>query len=228
MIRRQLIVLVSLFAMWPAGAYAQSDILDWVAELSGPGPFNGHLQTVNIRFMCVKNTGGGTHDVTSCVSDTDEKIKFVLDVNFGLAASDSNLRFKDVSPQAPLNALPVREFRIGATYSYRVSPMLDVGAGAGAMIFTGDGFTNQTHPFVTPLAVSWVPFGLVRDPKHPTRLKWGRVLRVRFSERYILGDINAVQDFNALTSTYVKSGEFNANLGLGLDFWSFLPDLLHH
>ncbi len=38
--RIRLVVLVAI-AMWPAGAYAQSDILDWLAELSGPGPFQG-------------------------------------------------------------------------------------------------------------------------------------------------------------------------------------------
>ena len=129
------------------------------------------------------------------------KIKFVVDMNFGLAASDGNLRFRTHRRQDPLNTKPHRDFRIGATISYRISPMLDIGVGAGAMIFSLMDSPTKHHPFVTPLAVSWVPFGLMRDPKHPTRLKSGRVLRVRFSERYILGDINAVQDFNALTST---------------------------
>jgi hypothetical protein len=219
MTRPRLVVLVALMALWPAGASAQSDFIDWLAQLSGPGPFHGYFQSFNMRVVCAKDNDQGTHDIATCISDTDEKIKAVLEMNVAWASSgDDNVRFVDARPDDPLNKLPVNLFRIGATYSYRVSSMLDVGIGVGAFVFSGEGFTHQTHAFLTPLSVSFVPFGLLRGP---TAAKWGRVLRIKYAERYIMGDLNAVQDFHALSS-YLKHGEFNPAISIGLDFWSFL------
>ncbi len=222
MARRRLAVLIVWFATWPAGAFAQGDFIDYLNQFSGPGPFYGHIQSLNLRLLCMKDVGNDSHDFDSCISDTDEKIRTVIDMNFGLAASGDNRRFSDAPPQDPLNTLPVRSFRVGATYSYRVSPMLDVGAGGGIMVLTGDGFENQTHPFFTPFTVSFVPLGFMRNGAW---LKWGRVLRIRYSGRYVLGELNAAKDFHA-QSNYLKEGEFNQGFNIGFDFWSFLPDLL--
>ena len=81
--------------------------------------------------------------------------------------------------------------------------MFDIGAGGGALSLTGDGFENQTHPILTPLALTVTPFGFVRSEKWA---KWGRVVRLKFAEKYVLGDITAA-DFHS-PATYLRQGEF--------------------
>lgn len=212
MTRARLTLLIALFAMWPAGAYAQSDFIDWLDSLSGPGPFHG--SSVHVRLFCAVDNGRGGHDRSTCISDTDEKIKAVFEADVAWATSGDNPRFADT----PKDTQTVHMTRFGVTYSYRVSPMLDVGIGGGAMVFSGDGFDAQTHPTFTPFTVTFVPLGLMRSS--PRATKWGRVLRIKYSERYIMGDIGAA-DFHSL-STYVKHGEFNRGLGVGFDIGSFL------
>ena len=57
MTRVRLIVLVGLFALCcPAGAYAQSDFLDWLDSFSGPGPFHG--VTIGMRTVCLRDNAG--------------------------------------------------------------------------------------------------------------------------------------------------------------------------
>ncbi len=209
MTRVRLIVLVGLFALCcPAGAYAQSDFLDWLDSLSGPGPFQGF--TVGMRTVCARDNAGKL-DTGWCIADTDPNIKTVMNVEFGWATTGKQLRFSDAPGDAPVHAS-----RLNVTYMYRVSPMLDVGVGIGGLMLSGDGFTNQLHPIFTPATVTFTPFGMLRGP---TSAKWGRVLRIKFSDRYIFGDLKAV-DFGSVSS-YLRHGEFNPSFGIGVDFWSF-------
>lgn len=218
--RFRMIALAAVFAALPAAASAQ-DILDWLNGFSGPGPFYGHFgQSVSVRALCIKEDGDG-HKAGPCVlDDSDEKIKVVVGVTFSWASSHNNPRFSGAAPNDPLNTLPVNASRIEATYSYRVGPMLDVGVGVGALVFSGDGFTNQAHPIFTPVQVSFVPLGFLKA--RPGQLHWGRLLRLRFADRYVLGDINARADFGS-TSSYLTHGEFNPSYSIGLDILSLFP-----
>ena len=121
------------------------------------------------------------------------------------------------SSLAHLNVLPVHATRVMVNYQYRFHPMLDLGVGAGTIVFSGDDFANQTHPVLTPLTMTFTPLGFIKGDKE----KWGRVLRLKYSERYILGDIRA-QDFHSVVSKYVKNGEWNTGISLSLDVWPFL------
>ena len=94
--------------------------------------------------------------------------------------------------------------------------MLDVGVGVGGLAFTGLNVANAWHQLITPVQMTFVPFGFIR--KGPGE-KWGRLLRLRFADRYILGDINARKDFGS-TSSYLTHGEFNPSFSVGLDVWS--------
>ena len=201
--------------LWPAGAYAQSDFLDWLAEWSGPGPFTG--VTFNMRTVCARDDAGKL-STKSCLNDTDPNIKTVLNVEYGWATTGKQARFVDT----PLDQGVIHQQRIVATYMYRVSPMLDVGVGGGVLWLTGDApppassFDAQVHPIFIPVAVTFTPLGMLHGPKS---IKAGRILRIKFSERYIFRDINAL-DFKSAAS-YFRSGEFNPSFSVGLDFWSF-------
>jgi hypothetical protein len=201
-----------------SSAYAQSDFIDWLEGFSGPGPFHTYYPlSIGTRVVCGYDEGN-RHRVSTCLADIDPKIKTLLTVDYAWASSHNNERFVG-TPLAvdPLNTAPVNSSRILVNFYYRLSPMFDIGAGGGAFIFTGDGFENQTHPILTPLAVTFTPFGYWHSKKW---VKWGRVIRVKFAEKYVLGDIRAA-DFHS-PSTYLRNGEFNPEFRVGFDFWSFL------
>ncbi len=206
--------LLFLFALQPISAHAQSDILDWLAEYSGPGPFHTHhpfIQSVNLRVACIKDDGNGGHRIDTCLlDDMDDSIKVLIGATFSWTPS-TDPRFKDATD--PNNLLPINLSRIEGSYSYRVSPMFDVGVSGGVLVFTGEGFPNQPHPFFAPVQFTFVPLGFLR--KGPG-LKWGRVLKLRFVDRYVLGDINARADFGS-TSAYLTHGEFNPSFSVGVD-----------
>jgi hypothetical protein len=213
--RLLLIVVVALCALArPINAYAQSDFLDWLESLSGPGPFHGYFMSASSRVFCT--LGDGEQRASWCLDDTSEKIKSVMTAEFAFASSDSNIRFTDATAE-PQNVLPVHATRVLVNYQYRFHPMIDLGVGVGAIVFSGEDFTNQTHPILTPLTLTFTPLAFLKGDK----AKWGRVLRLKYSERYILGDIRA-QDFHSLVSKYVKNGEWNTGISLGVDFWPFL------
>jgi len=215
--RAVFIVLVLLCAAArPANVYAQSDFIDWLEGFSGPGPFHTYYPlSIGGRLLCGFDEGTG-HRVSTCLSDVNPKITTLLTADYAWASSHSNERFVGATAD-PLNTAPVNSSRILVNYYYRLSPMFDIGAGGGAFIFTGDGFANQAHPVLTPIAVTFTPFGYLRSEKW---VKWGRVVRVKFAEKYVLGDIRGA-DFHS-PATYFREGEFNPEFRVGFDFWSFL------
>jgi len=211
--RIRLCVFGLLFLMSSSVARAESDWWDIIEGFSGPGPFKG--VTFGQRLFCVKeNEGGRSHSVASCMSDVDDKIRVLVNAEFGVYSSGDNYRFADI-----LNdKRSVRLWRLHSTYYYRVSPLLDIGAGGGVIIFTGDGFNGQSHPVVTPVEAVFVPLGFIRSSPHAT--KWGRLLRLHFSESWVFGDIKAA-DFGS-PSNYLRTGEFNRKFGIGVDIGSLI------
>lgn len=215
--RRALVIgLVALCALLrPASAFAQSEFIDWLESFSGPGPFHGYFMSANSRVFCTVRDGS-TQTATWCFDDTSDKIRSVMTAEFAFTSSDSNPRFADATSE-PQNALPVHATRVLVNYQYRFHPMLDLGVGVGALVFSGDDFSNQTHPILSPLTLTFTPLGFLKGDK----AKWGRVLRITYAERYVLGDLRA-QDFHSVVSKYVKNGEWNTGISFGLDFWPFL------
>jgi hypothetical protein len=214
--RAVVIGLVALGALLrPAHAYAQADFLDWLESLSGPGPFHGYFMSFNSRVLCTFSDGREQR-AGWCFDDTSDRIKSVLTAEFAVASSDSNIRFADATIE-PQNTLPVHATRVLVNYQYRFHPMIDLGVGVGAIVFSAEDFANQSHPVLTPLTLTFTPLGFLKGEK----AKWGRVLRVKYSERFILGDIRA-QDFHSSVSKYVKNGEWNTGISFGVDFWPFL------
>jgi hypothetical protein len=214
------VVLVALCALArPTSVFAQSDIIDWLESLSGPGPFHGYFMSVSSRAFCSVDEGRGQGQRIKwwCADDSDRRIKQVVEAEFAFTSSDSHTRFQDALSEAQ-NTQPVHATRVIGNYYYRFHPMLDLGVGAGVIVFSGDDFTNQVHPILSPLTLKFTPFGFLHGDKS---LRWGRVFRVEFAERFILGDIRAA-DFHSFVSTYVKQGEWNRQLSLAVDFWPVL------
>lgn len=211
--RMRLCLFGLLFLAFPAVAHAESDWWDFLEGLSGPGPFKG--VTFGQRVLCIKEDDRArTHTATSCMSDVDDNIRALVNVEFGFYTSGDRPRFSDT----PNDRATVHLWRLHSTYYLRVSPILDIGAGGGVYIFTGGGFDHQTHPIVTPVEAILVPLGFIRSSPRATKL--GRLLRLHFSQSWVFGDIKAA-DFGSL-STYLRTGEFNRKFGIGVDIGSLI------
>jgi hypothetical protein len=212
MSKARLCLFAVLFLVLPQIAHAESDFWDTISSFSGPGPFHGI--TFAQRVLCVKEDPlNNAHPISTCMSDVDGTIKALVSVEGGYYTSGDNPRFSDT----PTDRRPVHMTRVHSTYMYRVSPILDVGVGAGVLILSGDGFDNQTHAVATPLALTFTPLGFIRSS--PRATKWGRLVRVNFYENWVFGDIKGA-DFNS-PSAYVKTGEFIGKFGIGVDLGSF-------
>src|SRR3954471_21098096 len=104
--------------MRPAGAFAQSEFIDWLESPSAPGPFHGHFRSVNSRALCTVSDDGKQRIDWWCGNDTRPNIKTVLTADVAWPDSDSNVRFADSTAEVQ-NTLPVRATRVLATYQYR-------------------------------------------------------------------------------------------------------------
>jgi hypothetical protein len=213
---KRLLLLVGLCLVWPAHAFAQFDPVEWGQPGSGPGPFHGF--GFFTRVFCVKEDGA-RHRVDTCIADTDDSIKIVVDAQYGHISS-SNPRFNDpVAVLEPLNNASVDINTFDLSYSYRVSPLLDLGVAIGSYTYSGEGFSTTSRLTLTPVRISFVPLGFLQgDAK-----KWGRVLRVKYFNRRIVGDLSA-SDFGSKGS-YLVRGEFSQGISVGLDFYAFIAAL---
>jgi hypothetical protein len=216
MTKARLLVLFVLCAAWPQHAFAQLDWVDWAQPGSGPGPYHGF--GFFTRVLCVKEDGA-RHRVDTCIDDTDESIKIVFDAQYGHMTTH-NPRFNDpVAVLEPLNNSPIDLNTFDFSYSYRVSPLLDLGVAIGSYTYSGEGFSSTSRLTLTPIRISFVPLGFLQGDSK----KWGRVLRVKYFNRRIVGDIVAA-DFGSKGS-YVVRGEFNQGISVSADFYAFIAAL---
>jgi hypothetical protein len=217
MTRARLVMLVVLCAFWPTHAFAQIDPIEWLQDGSGPGPYRNVGRGFFVRLFCVKEDPNGRHRVDTCIADTDDSIKIVVEAQYAFVSTE-NPRFNDAPALTdPFNNSPINVNRFDVMYSYRVSPLLDLGVGIGTYTYSGNGFENQTRLTVTPFQLSFVPLGYFGGD---TGKKWGRVLRLKYANHRVIGDLLG-SDYGS-KSTYVSRGGFNQSLSVSLDFWSFI------
>lgn len=210
MTRARLSLFLVLCAVWPARAFAQIDWIDWAQPGSGPGPYRGH-HGVFSRVFCVKDDGSKFRPAW-CFDDSDEEIRLVVDVQYGNATSD-NPRFSDLAlAQDQQNNASVTVNTFDASYSYRVSRFLDVGVAIGSLTFSGQGFDTDSHLTLTPFRISFVPIAFFHGDLGK---RLGRVIRITYLNRRIVGDITA-KKFNS-SATYTQRGEFNQGVTVGVD-----------
>jgi hypothetical protein len=227
--KTRLLFLAVLCAVWPATARAQWDFSDWAQPGSGPGPYRSNFGLFTRLFCVTENREnqaaalrnekpkGPTHQPALCFDDTEDAIKdpikAVVDVEYGHASSN-NPRFTDpVALAEALNNSPVTVNTLDVSYSYRVSPYIDVGVAIGSLSFSGQGFETQSHLTLTPIRVTIAPLAFLQGDKKARAV--GRILRIKYYNRRIVGDVLAT-DFGSKGS-YVQHGEFNQGIFVGID-----------
>jgi hypothetical protein len=215
--KARLLLLLVLCAALPERAFAQIDWVEWAQPGSGPGPYRGF--GLFTRVFCVKEDGA-RHRVDTCIDDSDPSIKIVVDAQYG-HMTDQNIRFNDpVAVLEPLNSASIDLNTFDFGYSYRLSPLLDVGVAIGSYTYSGEGFSTTSRLTLTPIRVSFVPLGFFQGDKGK---KWGRVLRIKYINRRIVGDL-AAGDFGSKGS-YLVRGEFSQGISIGWDFYAFIAAL---
>jgi hypothetical protein len=199
MIRLRALLIFGLFGMFPVAVHAQDGFIEWIDRLSGPGSFYGPV--LGIRTLCTFEDPSKPDN--SCLGDRNIKRTFV--VRAGWLTSGDNKRFDDTNDRRPVHAIV-----FDPVYISRVHKTLDIGAGAGFFVFTGEGFDPLARFFVTPISVAFVPFG-------DTTSKWSRVLQVRFEEKLISSGYNGRQDFGTATS-FSRGFEFVPSAAIVVNF----------
>jgi hypothetical protein len=99
MSRARLLLLGILCAIWPAHAFAQSDIYDWLQGGSGPGPYTSKFTGFEVRVWC-KPTGVGLMDtakrqVWNCLLDDPDRTRAVVSFGALWASSENGRLFID-------------------------------------------------------------------------------------------------------------------------------------
>ena len=175
-------ILVAAVILVPSVAQAQV-WWDFIESLSGPGPFQGYrlLRTRRVRHSasrCPRRLGR-SNGRTSASTIRDPNIRHVVEVR-GLFPSTGEGR--------PAAARFTSRTRVRCAYSkwdgvasLRVLPSLDVGAGGGAIKFTGEDVNEQLASNNHPVQRDLHPAGTVNGATH----RFGRIFRIHLETMYI-------------------------------------------
>ena len=217
------VVSVMLLALWPAPAHAESDMLGWLGELSGPGPFKLKGLGVEGHAWCfpkdVAISDKFWAKVGNCVLEDADKIRPVtIAYQLSRATTGANQLFKD----DPTDLRNVNEDTYSALLMYRANAVLDVGAGISAVHFSGDeDKAKGTAEFgfwrlgLTPARVVFTPFGALKAST-PRSRALQRVIHLQVESVLIPSGFTGA-DFGNTKTAYKASSEFQTRLHFLID-----------
>jgi hypothetical protein len=211
---------LALAAVLLAPASARADgLLSWLGRLSGPGPFLGGNVSV-----CVTTTAKDEQVETvglffSCKNSRLERrhASIYVDAGAGLAwANELDYAGQDIEGKSER----VAYFKTGGSFLYTVAPAIDLGIGAGVMIFDGPRFSSFVSPYVQPVKVVVRPLLLssARDGDDMERRGW---LMLTASWTILLDTIDGAQ-FGAPADPLRERFENLPQFGIAVD----IPRLL--
>jgi hypothetical protein len=159
--RRAVPLAVLAVLVLPVAARADG-LLSWLGRLSGPGPFLGGNVSV-----CVTTTAKGDEQPEtvglffSCKNSRLEKrhTSIYVDAGAGLAwANELDYSGQDIAGKSER----VTYLKAGGSVMYTAAPALDLGVGAGVMVFNGPRFSSFVSPYIQPIKVAVRPLLLGR------------------------------------------------------------------
>jgi len=195
-------LMVVVLACGGRPAEARWAFLDWMEELSGPGPFTGGPGLV--ATVC------NFRDLRGAFSEDKRKPCFYFDFRHVEAKDSDNFReFGEVGATS---------YDFGATWQlYRP---IEVGVGGGFVRFAANGESTTKFTLAVPrLAVK--PLLMLTPTRHwgGTWAKWASVPKLYVRESVILGNLKAT-DFGVAPglSTFDVDNDQVTSFGLMLDF----------
>jgi hypothetical protein len=213
-VKRTLIVAaLAVMALMSSIQPAQANILDWMQEWSGPGPFreggSGLFTWCRFNYNAEKESDQNEHP---CLFFDLRRLVAVDKDNFPVQVT---AKFLDVG------------------WTWRVRRPLEVGVGVGMM--SAEGNKTAVRPTITVPRVVVKPALLVAEllpvPKDllfntnrkPSRLF--HIVKLYVRGNFILGQLNG-QDLGVNRSSYNRTNEFVLSRGLLIDLGELLvPDL---
>jgi hypothetical protein len=221
---------IVLSMCFPARADAMIGWWDWLDGLSGPGPFN-HGLVIDHRLFCRSRPDGadlttvpktddaewnwkGAKDL-ACLTNDTRLVQSYIEVRGGWISTDQRGLFTD-SPNQLVGI--VTAHAVSGMFMRQIDPALAVGAGLGAIWFSGDQVEGRpTRMTFTPVSIAFLPFKLfARDSR-----KAGAVV-IHMEEVGILGGFTAT-DFNSRsTSSFHTRGDLTRSVSVTFDVFSFV------
>jgi hypothetical protein len=220
--RRVSIVLLLFVGMGLGNAApAHAQMLRWIYELSGPGPFLGW--EFEWRLVCF--TEPGDQEAAAPAADTgreraaralavigpgcffrqvplDETRRASINLSFGiLEARENNLQYARPSADREVALTTIEP-----SLWWRPVSTVEVGAGVGVFWFSGPGFRTFRRMFYEPFRIDARPIALLGDLFARGHPEWTELLSLRAGAIVIPNGFRA-EDFGALRGTYQTSRE---------------------
>jgi hypothetical protein len=213
----RVVILMMVAALWPATAHAARGWWGWLEELSGPGHFDGPV--ISWELKCWKGK-----EPIPCnpwkrkdpAVERNVRMNRYLEITAGALTSRGRPRFKDPDATAAdkANHDTVRAYPLSAQFMFRPHRSLDLGPGAGILLFSGKGVEAHARFVVTPVSLSWKPF-LTKDSWHPNTI--GRALSFDVQTTVITKGFTG-QDFGGSAASFRAGPEMRFLAGISFDF----------
>jgi hypothetical protein len=208
---------------WPSAARAESDILGWLGELSGPGPFKIYGLGVEVHAWCWSEAAAVNdpflHKWGNCILENADKVRPVT-VSFqaSRAKTGASQLFKD----DPTDSRNIYEDTYSGLLMFRANKLIDAGFGVSAIHFSGDADTaNKTSSFgfwrfgLTPARVVLNPLALMSASTERERAL-RRLIHLQVESVLITGGFSG-SDFGNSKTAYKSSAEFQTRLQFLID-----------
>jgi hypothetical protein len=214
MTSRRLLLLSALVALLPASASAgDRSWWAWLEELSGPGYFTGFMFTVDLK--CTPPEGRcGNYKAPDLTIDRGDRIKKTISVTFGRLSSGNRPRFKDLpSATGDPNLDTVYAYPLHTTVRWRLHRSMDLGPGAGVLLFSGNNVNDHVRIILIPVSASWKP-ALTKQSWRDSR--WTRAFSIDFEAYYITQGFNGAS-FGSSATTYRSTPQLQGLIGISYD-----------
>jgi hypothetical protein len=208
-----LVLAAAAVALWPAPARAESDVLSWFEELSGPGPFYSiPMLSGGIRLVCGSRSEPGGHLYAAKYgTDADNArpcLENTRDITWYVYAHYTYTRTGDKSQFGEPIARSISAHAVDVYIRLRVNPAVDLGMGVGATYFTdgrgSGGFDAIGNATYTPVNVVVRPAQLLWKDN-----KWTRSFGIVYSQAVRFSTLTSV-DFGGGAGLYSSKTELNA------------------
>ena len=236
MIKRLRIAVVLLVFLLGPWSVARAGFIDWIDQLSGPGPFWGVGGDVRLACTGVENESTPppapapvqkaltSHAMSwltfrRCLLNDLPKTKrpsVSLDLSLSYARSFSN----DLTYQAGTGDTHVSIFSLAPTVWWNPIPPVGVGTGVGVNTFLGPTFSTFSRFYLNPVQVEIKPFAFSKDQWFSAKASW---FTIRAGYELIPKGFDAT-DFGAIPGTFHTGHETLPKVAILIDGgqWSWL------
>jgi hypothetical protein len=226
----------ALLVLLPSVAHAQGDIIGWLGELSGPGPFRPDIVAgfggVETNVLCFPRGGlswgeawkrcqlnsGIDIESTNTANDLRWLVTFGYTQTKTKSTTDQPGLFKD----DPNDNRQASEQTFAVMFMYRATRIIDAGFGAQWLRFSAPAGSNATlYPSfafwktgLVPARLTVTPFGEYKRWKP----RWRRVLHLQAEGIWVPEGFSGRDDFHNPFTVFKTGPEFQIRTAAVIDF----------